>query len=56
MEDLADKVVVITGGASGVGRGIAEAFADPGARLVLVDMNEARLAEIRAATGSAGTL
>ena len=45
MEDLEGRVVVITGGASGVGRGIAEAFAETGARLVLADIHEERLAE-----------
>jgi NADP-dependent 3-hydroxy acid dehydrogenase YdfG len=46
MDSIENKVVVITGGASGVGRGMAEAFADAGARLVLADINETRLAEM----------
>jgi NAD(P)-dependent dehydrogenase (short-subunit alcohol dehydrogenase family) len=45
MEELAGRVVVVTGGASGVGRGIALAFADAGARVVLADTNEERLEE-----------
>jgi len=45
MEDLMDRVVVITGGASGVGRGMAEAFSRAGAQLVLTDIHDARLKE-----------
>ena len=45
MEELKGRVVVITGGASGIGRGIAEAFAETGARLVLADVHEDRLEE-----------
>ena len=36
---LANKVVVVTGGAQGFGKGIAEAMADEGAYLVIADMN-----------------
>lgn len=45
MDALAGRVVVVTGGASGVGLGIAQAFADAGARLVLADVHDERLAE-----------
>jgi NAD(P)-dependent dehydrogenase (short-subunit alcohol dehydrogenase family) len=38
MKDLAGRVVVITGGASGIGRGMAEAFGETRARLVLADV------------------
>src|SRR5262249_38893534 len=39
-----DKVTVVTGGASGIGRAMAERFARAGARLVLADVEEAALA------------
>ena len=39
-----DKVVIITGGASGLGRAVAQRRASEGARIVLADYNEANLA------------
>jgi len=41
MRDLTDKVAVITGGASGIGLGMARAFAATGMRLVLADVEAA---------------
>ena len=38
---LKDKVTIVTGGASGIGRGIAEACAREGARVAVVDLNAA---------------
>jgi len=38
MRDLRDKVAVITGGGSGIGRALARAFAEEGCRLALVDL------------------
>ncbi|MBW2363198.1 MAG: SDR family NAD(P)-dependent oxidoreductase [Deltaproteobacteria bacterium] len=43
MSELRDKVAVITGGASGVGLGIAKALASDGAQVVLSDVETARL-------------
>ena len=45
MPDLAGKVIVITGAASGVGRGCAEHFTGLGARVALIDPAAAGLAE-----------
>jgi NAD(P)-dependent dehydrogenase (short-subunit alcohol dehydrogenase family) len=42
---LKDKVAVITGAGSGIGRGVAERFAAEGAKLMLVDLNEDGLKE-----------
>ena len=42
---LANKVAVITGAASGIGRGSAIRFAEEGANLALADLNEEGLQE-----------
>lgn len=46
MKDLRDKVVVITGAASGIGRATANAFAREHAKLVLCDVNEDGLRDV----------
>jgi len=38
---LRGRVVVVTGGAEGIGRGLCEAFADQGAKVVVSDIDEA---------------
>jgi NADP-dependent 3-hydroxy acid dehydrogenase YdfG len=45
VKTLKDKVVVITGAASGIGQALALACAAKGARLMLADINEAGLAQ-----------
>lgn len=54
MEELRDKVAVITGGASGIGRAMAERFGAEGMRLVLADLEEAALATTVAELAGAG--
>lgn len=43
---LKDKIVVVTGGASGVGAGVTEAFAEQGARVIFLDVIDAEAREL----------
>jgi len=43
MKELRDRVCIVTGAGSGIGRGLAQAFAERGAHLLLADVDEAGL-------------
>ena len=48
MDDLKDKVGFVTGGASGIGLGIAKAMVEAGMRVVIADVRADHLADARA--------
>jgi NAD(P)-dependent dehydrogenase (short-subunit alcohol dehydrogenase family) len=54
MRDLKGKVAVVTGGASGIGRAMAERFAREGMKVVLADVEQKPLEEAVAAIGEGG--
>jgi NAD(P)-dependent dehydrogenase (short-subunit alcohol dehydrogenase family) len=54
MKEVAGKVAVITGAASGIGRGMAEAFVDAGMKVVLSDIEPAALEATTEALRAAG--
>ena len=45
---IKNSVIVVTGGAQGLGRSMAEDFARQGAKLALIDMNADMLADAAA--------
>ncbi len=55
MRELTGKVAVITGGASGIGKAMAERFASEGMKVVLADIDEARLRSVEAQLAEGGT-
>jgi len=54
MKEVQDKVAVVTGAASGIGRGMAQAFADAGMKVVLSDVQEDALETTTAELREAG--
>ena len=53
MQDLNDKIAFVTGGASGIGFAIARALIDQGARVMLADIDEEKLAQAKRELGQA---
>ena len=43
MQQLTGRIAVVTGAASGIGLGIAQAFADSGMNVMMTDVDEERL-------------
>jgi 3-oxoacyl-[acyl-carrier protein] reductase len=54
MTRLADKVAIVTGAASGIGRASAERFAAEGAAVLVADLREEAAAEVAAAMRARG--
>jgi NAD(P)-dependent dehydrogenase (short-subunit alcohol dehydrogenase family) len=54
MKNLQGRVAVVTGGASGIGRALAEAFGGEGMKLVLADVEAAALARTAREIGAGG--
>ena len=50
--DLAGKVAIVTGGASGLGRATVEAYVAKGAKVAIFDLNEANANEVIAQLGA----
>jgi NAD(P)-dependent dehydrogenase (short-subunit alcohol dehydrogenase family) len=55
MHEFSGRTAFITGGASGIGLAMADAFADRGMRLVIADVNKAALDEAEARFKARGT-
>lgn len=54
MTEIAGRVAVVTGGSSGIGRGIAEQLIEEGADVVITGMDAARVARVADEIGATG--
>jgi len=52
--DLSGKTAIVTGGGGGIGRAIAEAYADAGANVVVAEIKADRATDVRAALTARG--
>lgn len=52
--DFSDKVMLVTGGAGGIGSALCRRFAEGGARCVVVDIDEIRAGKVAAELPGAG--
>jgi 2-hydroxycyclohexanecarboxyl-CoA dehydrogenase len=53
MRGLEGKVVIVTGGASGIGRAVCQRFGEEGAKIAIFDLNKAGADETAGLTGDA---
>lgn len=56
MKEFKDRVAVVTGAASGIGRAIAERCAQEGMKIVLAGLNEANLIKVEAELKATGAV
>jgi NAD(P)-dependent dehydrogenase (short-subunit alcohol dehydrogenase family) len=54
MTEIAGRIAVVTGGASGIGRGIAEQLIAEGATVVIADIDDQRTTSVAAEIGATG--